>query len=211
MARETYLHKIKEMIKVFIAFLILVSCCLIAAAGSVEYYYDPTRYFSEISLPRFKSKLDGLMRASLPQKWESLLLYRRSFADTPRMKAAIVAKVESGLQPRFKVKGVTLAETRVPSYDYIPVVYSKWNIVVHRDNKMHGFAFDLFAIHIKGKIYLCHHADHRLVTEDIVETTRRLPHQASASSSSSSAFSPLYESNSLSALSIFSASASAIG
>jgi hypothetical protein len=193
--------------KVCIAALILVSCCLIAASlvtrhtADVELYYDPTRYFSEISLPRFKLKLDGLMRATLPQEWESLLLYRPSLVDNPQKSTRdVIAKVESGLIP-FEVKGVALAETRVPSYDYTPVVYSKWNLFVHRDNKMYGFAFNLFVAHIEDRIYLCHHSDHGLVTEDIVETTRRLSHQASASSSSS-AFSPLYESNSLSALSI---------
>jgi hypothetical protein len=101
----------------------------------------------------------------------------------------IFDKAQSKLLP-FKVKGISLLEVRVPSYDNSPLSYSKWDLLVHREGKLYGFTFQAIFLHIENISYFCHDFNHSQMHEDMVQTVISLPHQSLSGSESGS--SPLY-------------------
>jgi len=163
-----------------------------------------TQYFSEVSLEDIKKCLDLSKTASLRQPWNHMYKHALKIAqpfepevtrllETMLNTCIDVREPTSNMILKFKVKSITLegvASELASKPD--PAFYSKWNVVVHRDNKAYGFSFHAIFLHLGIDLkdidtFFCHHEHHTLLFEDAVENISDLSVQYS---SSSSGFSP---------------------
>ena len=155
------------------------------------------QYFNEINMEEFKSILQKGHTASLPQEWDTLLPYSKKIdcqvEDSVKKAIDNCLSNYTGLYDKsqnriipFKVKKLQLVEVRLPSYDNVPLSYSKWEVIVHRENKAYGFAFQAIFLHIEDYSYFCEDMNHTQLHEDLVETLTALPDQSLSESESGS-------------------------
>ncbi len=162
------------------------------------------RYFSELSEDDIKKALDYSTTAMLSKSWDKMITHSLKYGQN--YKQDVVNRIEevfntflslrdptSDLNIQYKVKYANLEGVRSEVPKVEPAFYTKWNIIVHRDNKAYGFSFDVIFLHLglgqEKRLYLCSHDNHSVLFEDaVVNATKLGPDYAS--SSSSSAFSP---------------------
>jgi len=137
-------------------------------------------YFNEeATVKEVISALNLSTTGTLEKRWEEM--FKVSRKDGMVRKAQVIKIVEEALNSYirvnntpFKVKGATLVDC-VSQDGGNTVFYTKWDILTHRGNKLHGYAFEAVFMHIDDTTNLCIHSKHNAVFEDIVETITSLP------------------------------------
>lgn len=168
----------------------------------IQYTTNDRQYFVEVDIKQVIEALDASINASLDQDWQKLVIIKKvpteqDYESVKSMLHNILNKniniydVSKGDTVTFELKGLKHLESKAISYDKIPYYYTKWDVIIHRDSKVHGFNCQIVIMHLSDKLYLCHHDNHTIIHEDIIANTTELPYHMYASSSSSfSAFSP---------------------
>jgi len=165
-------------------------------------FKSKTQYFSEVTSDDIKNALDMAKTGSLKQPWSHMYKHSLNIAkpfepevtkllqDTLN-RTIILIDPTSNLKIKFKIKSITLegVASELSSNPEL-AFYSKWNVVIHRDNKAYGFAFQAIFLHLgidleDMELFFCSHENHTQLFEDVIETMKYLQ-----DSSSSSAFSP---------------------
>jgi len=172
--------------------------------SALPIFKDDMRYFSEVSSENIEKALDLSLTASMVQPWSSL--YPKSLRHGEPFKQDVIQTLEeacnvfldvkdptSNLDSEYKVEFIQLESVASVLDELEPAFYSKWNVVIHRENKAFGFSFQVIFLHLINdkdiRTYFCAHHNHSVLFEDAVENMKDLSINYT-SSSSSSAFSP---------------------
>jgi len=137
-------------------------------------------YFNEnIPTNEVVAALNLSMTGQLDEVWSDLIEINKKHGY--KHKDAIIKLIEESLNSYirvedlpFKVKGAILKEC-VSKTGKSDMFYTKWDIVAHRGNKMHGFTFEVIFLHMDDQLYLAHHSKHNALFEDSIETITKLP------------------------------------
>ena len=145
-------------------------------------------YFKEqITAKEIESAVKLATTAEMQDKWGDMFEVSRKTASAS--KDAVVKQLEDALaviidstSPRFKVRGAQVLRAASPNGNTEPIFYSRWDVMVHRENKQYGYAFEPTFLHIDDQVHLCAVEHIVAIGEDSVETITALPGAAGGSS-----------------------------
>lgn len=162
---------------------------LIGSDSQLPNSVNNRQYFKEVQVDEIVQALEKGVTSKVPQPWNTLVLLDRQVDDNERsdIEQLVIHLLNSYVnlydastnrKVPFQLKGMSLIEVRSITYDNIPFVFSKWDIMVHRESKLYGFAFEIVMLHVESEVFLCSHSNHTAISEDLLETSSNLRDEA---------------------------------